>query len=120
MQADDHGFTEVLTLTFPTAKAFEAKRNAVYRGFAELVVRAKDDDRLRSDFSTEDLVLLLMANAGGIAATADAAPDAWQRLVAYMIQAFGADHTDALPAAPSETALFQAMRRLSGKRGTEG
>jgi hypothetical protein len=30
MQAADHGFTEVLTLTFPAAKAFEAKRNAAY------------------------------------------------------------------------------------------
>ena len=32
--------------------------------------------RLRADFSSEDLVLLLMANAGVIAATGDAAPDA--------------------------------------------
>jgi len=79
MQAADHGFTEVLTLTFPAAKAFEAKRNAAYRGFAELVARAKGMGRLRPDFSTEDLVLLLMANAGVIAATADAAPDACKR-----------------------------------------
>src|SRR5450756_2269116 len=84
MQAEDHGFTEVLTLTFPTAKSFEAKRSEAYRGFTELIARAKGDGRLRPDFSPEDLVLLLMANAGVVAATAGTAPDAWRRLVAYL------------------------------------
>jgi AcrR family transcriptional regulator len=119
MQAEDHGFTEVLTLTFPTAKAFEAKRNEAYRGFAELIARAKSGGRLRPDFSPEDLVVLLMANAGVIAATADAAPDAWRRLIAYMIQAFAADHTDALPPAPSGESLYRAMLRLGGKNRSD-
>jgi len=117
MQADDHGFTDVLTLTFPTAKAFEEKRNAAYRGFTELIARAKDGGRLRADFSPEDLVLLLMANAGVVAATADAAPDAWRRLVAYMTQAFAADHSGPLPSAPTGTALYRAMLRFSLRAG---
>jgi AcrR family transcriptional regulator len=119
MQAEDHGFTEVLTLTFPTAKAFEAKRDEAYRGFTELIARAKDARRLRPDFSPEDLVVLLMANAGVIAATADAAPDAWRRLIAYMIQAFAADHTEPLPLAPTGESLYQAMLRLSGKNRSD-
>jgi AcrR family transcriptional regulator len=114
MQADDRGFTEVLTLTFPTAEAFEAKRHESYVGFSELIARAKGAGRLRPDFSTEDLVLLLMANAGVIAATGDAAPDAWRRLVAYMTQAFAAGHAEPLPPAPAEEALYQAMLRLGG------
>ncbi len=117
MQAAEHGFTEVLTLTFPAARAFGAKRNAAYQGFAELVARAKDAGRLRPDFSTEDLVLLLMANAGVIVATADAAPDAWRHLVAYLTQAFAADHSDPLPPAPTGTALYRAMLRLSPRAG---
>lgn len=119
MQAEDHGFTEVPTLTFPTAKAFEAKRNEAYRGFAELIARAKDTGRLRRDFTTEDLVLLLMANAGVVAATAGTAPDAWRRLVAYMIQAFGADHTDALPPVPTGQSLYRAMLRLGRKNRSD-
>jgi AcrR family transcriptional regulator len=117
MQADDHGFTDVLTLTFPTAEAFEAKRNEAYRRFAQLIARAKRTGRLRHDFSAEDLVLLLMANAGVIAATRDAAPDAWRRLVAYMIQAFAADNSGPLPPPPTGAALLQAMRRLSDPGG---
>jgi hypothetical protein len=54
------------------------------------VGRAKDSRQLREDFTSRDLVLLLMANAGVLGATADAAPDAWRRLVAWMIQSFQA------------------------------
>jgi AcrR family transcriptional regulator len=118
MQAEDHGFTEVLTLTFPTAKAFEAKRNEAYRGFTELIARTKNDGRLRADFSPEDLVLLLMANAGVVAATAGTAPDAWRRLVAYMTQAFAAERTHPLPPAPTGPSLMRAMLRLSGEGQT--
>jgi AcrR family transcriptional regulator len=117
MQADDHGFTDVLTLTFPTAAAFEATRVAAYRGFVELIARAKAAGRLRADFSPEDLVLLLMANAGVVVATADAAPETWRRLVAYMTQAFVAGHTDPLPSAPTAAALYRAMLRLSLRGG---
>ncbi len=119
MQANDRGFTEVLTLTFPTAEALEAKRHQSYIGLTELIDRAKAVGRLRPDFSAEDIVLLLMANAGVVVATGDAAPNAWRRLVAYMIQAFAADHAEPLPDAPSEEALFQAMQRLGGTRVTD-
>jgi hypothetical protein len=99
-------------MTFPTARAFEAERARAYRGLTELVARAKDAGRLRHDFSPEDLVLLLMANAGVVAATGDDAPDAWRRFTAYMIQAFAAGHTDTLPPAPEPAALYRAMLRL--------
>jgi len=119
MQADDRGFTEVLTLTFPTAEAFEAKRHESYVGFSELIARAQGAGRLRPDFSAEDLVLLLMANAGVIAATGEAAPHAWRRLVAYMTQAFAADHTEPLPPAPTGESLYRAMLRLGGEGETD-
>jgi AcrR family transcriptional regulator len=111
MQASDHGFTHVLTSTFPTAKAFEADRNRGYQGFTQLVARAKETGRLRADFSPEDMILLLMANAGVIAATGESAPDAWRRLVAYMVQAFSADHAEPLPPAPRPKAMYRAMIR---------
>jgi AcrR family transcriptional regulator len=112
MQAADRGFTHVLTLTFPTAKAFEADRNRSYHGFVRLIARAKETGRLRPGFSPEDLILLLMANAGVISATGESAPDAWRRLVAYMVQAFSADNTEPLPPAPTPKAIYRAMLRL--------
>jgi AcrR family transcriptional regulator len=118
MQAADRGFTHLLTMTFPTARAFEAERLRAYRGFTELMTRAKKAGRLRQDFSPEDLVVLLMANAGVVAATGDDAPDAWRRFTAYMIQAFTAGHTDKLPPAPERGALYSAMLRLQHRGGT--
>ena len=38
MQAEDRGFANVLTMTFPAAKQFEAERDRAYRGFLDLVL----------------------------------------------------------------------------------
>jgi len=108
MQAADHGFTHVLTMTFPTAKSLEAERARAYRGFRKLISRAKAAGRLREDVSDKDLVILLMANAGVVNATADAAPDTWRRFLGYMLQAFSAA-TGPLPPAPKGKDLFAAM-----------
>lgn len=120
MQAADHGFTDVLTMTFPTAPAFEAQRARAYKSFGEVVARAKGAGRLRPDFVREDMVLLLMANAGVVEATAAAAPEAWRRLVAYMVQAFDVQAAQPLPRAPAPRKMFRAMRRLQEDRGVHG
>lgn len=112
MQAADRGFCNVLTLTFPTAKSFESERNRAYRGFTELIRRAKAAGTLRADFSAEDLPLLLMANAGVISATGDAAPKASRRLVGYFLQASAAQTAPPLPAAPTPRQMYRALLRL--------
>jgi len=110
MQAEDRGLTHVLTTTFPTAKAFEAKRRTSHRRLNGLIDKA--GGRLRSDCVHQNLVLMLMANAGVVAATADVLPDAWRRPVAYRLQAFAAENASRLPAPPSGARLFRAMVRL--------
>jgi len=112
MQADDRGFANVLTMTFPTARRFEAERDRAYHAYVELIGRAKAAGKLREDFSPEDVVMLLMANAGVVAATADAAPEVWRRFAAYMIQAFSARDAAPLPPAPAPTAMYLALMRL--------
>jgi AcrR family transcriptional regulator len=107
MQAADRGFADVLTMTFLTTNALADKRAEAYWRFTELIDRAKASGRLRPDFSPVDLVILLLANAGVIAATADEMPDAWRRLVGYMLQAFAVHDSEAMPAAP-DTARYQA------------
>jgi AcrR family transcriptional regulator len=112
MQADDRGFASVLCMSIPTDRQFEAERNRAYENFLELVRRAQAAGRLREDFVPEDLVILLMANAGVVAGTADAAPDAWRRFAAYMIQAFGACDAAPLPAPPTPAAMHRALHHL--------
>jgi AcrR family transcriptional regulator len=111
MQAADRGFSVVLTMTFPMAKTLEIRRREAYNGLVQLVERAKAAGRLRDDFTAEDMVLVLMANAGVVAATADTAPTAWRRVVALIIQSLQAPARGALPAPPKPSALYQAMLR---------
>ncbi|MFI5963679.1 TetR/AcrR family transcriptional regulator [Streptomyces asoensis] len=111
MQAADYGFADVLTMTFPTAAAMEKRRGEAYGAMVELIGRAKAAGRLREDFDPSDLVLIHMANAGVINATGDAAPDAWRRVVALMIQSLEAPARGSLPASPEHDALERAMRR---------
>ncbi|MBE3010892.1 hypothetical protein IL992_17090 [Microbispora sp. NEAU-D428] len=115
MQAADRGFADVLTMTFPVAKTLEAHRAGAYNGFLELMTRGNATGRLRADFTAEDLVILLMANAGVVAATGDAATDTWRRLVGQMLRAYAAPGTDlpALEPAPAPAALHRAMIRLT-------
>ncbi|MFF0013151.1 hypothetical protein [Streptomyces sp. NPDC005374] len=75
MQAADRGFADVLTMTFPAAKALEARRAQAYDRLLELITRAKNTGHLRDDFTHQDVVILLIANAGVVTATGDSAPD---------------------------------------------
>jgi AcrR family transcriptional regulator len=115
MQAADRGLTDVLA-AFPTAKALEEQRARAYRGFAELVRRAQAQGTLRADFVPEDLVLLLMANAGVVRATREAAPDAWRRFVALVLDGFRADGAGPLPPPPAPAQVYRAMLRLGRPR----
>lgn len=116
MQAEDRGFAEVLTRTFPAAKQLEAERDRAYADFSALVERAKAAGKLRPDFAAQDLPLFLMANAGVLALTADVAPEAWRRVVGYLLQACAADRAQPLPDPPAPSDVYQAMVRLSRER----
>ena len=115
MQADDRGFADVLILTFPTAKAFEADRKRSAEALTELLKRAKATGRLRDDFAHQDVPLILMANAGVVTATRDAAPDAWRRLLGYLIQSFAAEGARPLPDPPTHRQMYRALLRLTSR-----
>ena len=113
MQADDRGFADVLTLTFPTARALEDHRNRAAEALGVLLDRAKESGRLRQDFTHQDVPLILMANAGVVTATRNAAPDAWKRLVGFLIQAFAAEAAQPLPEPPTPRQMYRALMRLT-------
>ncbi|WP_433269049.1 TetR/AcrR family transcriptional regulator [Actinosynnema sp. CS-041913] len=97
MQAVDRGFTTAFTAAFPDALDIDRERVRALHGFAELTRRAKEAGRLRADFALDDLTLLLMANGGIVADSAEAAVAASRRLVAYLLTAFRADQAEPLP-----------------------
>ena len=118
MQARDRGFADVLTLTFPFAEHLEERRLAAYHGFVQLIASAQASGHLRADFEPDDVILLLMANAGVISATANDAPGSWRRFVAQILRGYAAPGapTPPLPPAPSSDELYRAMARASRPR----
>jgi AcrR family transcriptional regulator len=121
MQALDRGFADLLTLTFPTAAAFELRRAEAYHGFLAIIAKAKATGHLQAGFESEDLVVLLMANAGVISATAKDAPHSWRRLVGQILRGYanpGAPLAP-LPAAPSSDDLYRAMARAAPPRQSD-
>src|SRR5215213_1094035 len=111
MQADDRGFADVLTLTFPTTKGLEEERDRSAKAVAKLLIRAKASGRLRKDFAHQDVPLILMANAGVVTATREAAPEAWRRLVGYLLQACAAERAEPLPEPPTKAQMYRALMR---------
>ena len=69
-----------------------------------------------ADFVPEDLIVLLMANAGVINATGDSAPTTWERFVAYMLQVFAVRSAAALPDPPVPRKLHRALLRAQRKK----
>ena len=88
-----------------------AQRDHVYHGVAELIERAKATGRLREDFVPEDVPLLLMANAGVVAATAEHAPESSDRLVGYLLQAFASAAASELPPPATPQRMYRALTR---------
>jgi len=114
MQAEDRGFADLLTMTLPAAAQLEELRETSYLGFLELITNAKASGHLRPDFESEDLIVLLMANAGVVSAAAAEAPRAWERLVGQVLRGYAspeASTTVTMPPAPSSEELVKAMAR---------
>jgi AcrR family transcriptional regulator len=113
MQAADRGLKDVLTRTYPNARALEAHRARGFALFLQLIERAKAEGRLRSDFVPEDHVLLLMGNAGVVQGAGDVAPDAWRRYVGLILDGLRSECATPLPPPPSPRQMLRAMLRLS-------
>ncbi|MFD0206254.1 MULTISPECIES: TetR/AcrR family transcriptional regulator [Saccharothrix] len=95
MQARDRGFSAAFLTAFPEAVPVDELRAVAEEAFAGVVARAKATGRLRPDFTTDDLTLVLMANNGLATDSVETSVAASRRLVAYFLQAFQA--RDPLP-----------------------
>lgn len=113
MQAADRGLKDVLTRTFPNARGLEAHRRRGYELSVRLIKRAQAEGSLRPDVVPEDLVLLLMANAGVVQGAGAEAPDAWRRFLGLILDGLRSEGASELSPAPSPRRMMRAMRRLA-------
>lgn len=111
MQAADAGFAGLSCFSAPPNSELERQLAAATDRLGELVERAKADGALRSDFAMEDLMLLLMANAGVVDATKGSAPRSWERFAAYMLDAFRAQAASTLPEPTRGSRISRVQRQ---------
>jgi AcrR family transcriptional regulator len=114
LQATDRGLADLLTTAIAGAPELEELRGRAYDDFVRIVDRAKQAGALREDFRPEDLVLLLMANAGLVHRTAGAAPAAWQRMLSYTLDGLRESAATSAPPSAGEVSVLQAMRNRAG------
>jgi AcrR family transcriptional regulator len=110
LQADDRGLADLLiTVSADQSSEIEHLRTRAYTGLVQLITRAKHAGALRQDFRTQDLVLILMANAGVVHRTAQTCPQASERLATLLLDGLQAHAATEGPASPDEKAIRAAM-----------
>jgi AcrR family transcriptional regulator len=117
LQASDRGLADLLTTEVTGAPELEELRSAAYQKFGRIADRAKRDGSLRSDFVPEDIAVLLMANAGLVHRTADAAPNAWNRFTHLALDGLRTEAATPGPASPGREAVRRAMNQLGRDLG---
>jgi AcrR family transcriptional regulator len=118
MQADDRGFTDLITMTLSTSERTAELRDRAYRAVVQIIDRAQRAGVLRGDVVPEDVPLILMANAGVVHATRDAAPDAWRRTLAFLLDGFRV--SSAVGPMPAPPTPAQMDRVLNGDASAKG
>ena len=110
LQAEDRGLADLfVTTTGAPGGELERLRKHAFVGTVELVQRAKAAGELRADFEHQDLVLVLMANAGLVHRTATAAPGGWRRVAAFILDGLHADAATVAPQGPTDDDVRTAM-----------
>jgi AcrR family transcriptional regulator len=113
LQARDAGLRDLLTTAFPATSTVEQRIGAAVERLKELVTRAQAEGVVRPDLVVADVVVMLLANSGVVAATAVAAPDAWRRFAALMVDAFANQGAYPLPPPPDEQQLRRSVALLT-------
>lgn len=98
--AGDRGYADVHRSRIPGTPVIDAalKRMSVLK--AAIVARAKAAGALRADVEPSDLVLLTWGIASTADATRDAAPDAWRRQLALLLDGLRPGAAHPLPVPP--------------------
>ncbi|MEP7738900.1 TetR/AcrR family transcriptional regulator [Nocardioides sp. 31GB23] len=116
MQTRDRGMADLVTMDVARAPEIEAVRARAFKGLVKLVARARTAGVLRDDFTTQDVVLLLMANAGLVERTHDISEQASARLLHVLLDGLRASAATDGPVAPGAPGTEEAMRRNSEHR----
>ncbi|OKI08095.1 TetR family transcriptional regulator [Streptomyces sp. CB02923] len=116
LQSTDPAVADVVSGRYPRAEQLMAVCDRTLDATTRIVERACRAGTLRPDFTAEDLLLVFGTHALLARATTDAAPDAWRRHVAFLLDGLRAEAARGpLPAAPlTPPQMFDLMGGLTG------
>lgn len=110
MQARDRGIADLVTMNLAAAPEIEQLRSRAYEAVVELVERCRRAGVLRADFTDQDIVLLLMANAGLVERAHGIAGIASARVVGLLLDGLRAAAATDTPAPPKPKDVIAAMK----------
>jgi AcrR family transcriptional regulator len=116
MQARDRGIADLVHLDLSSAPEIEQLRARAYDGVVQLIGRAQEAGALRADFTDQDVVLLLMANAGLVERAHGITDEASARLTALLLDGLRAQAATPGSAAPSARQVVAAMQHNGERR----
>ena len=119
LQADNRAVADLLTMLFPASPELQALQQEALFGLTALVDRAIASGDLRKDFRPEDVVLILMANAGLLERTVNAVPQGWRRHLHFVLEGLRHEPETTAPRSAGPTRMRRAMRQLAVRRGLD-
>ncbi|MBP2338273.1 AcrR family transcriptional regulator [Saccharothrix coeruleofusca] len=97
LQAEDFGLNDALSGRFSTAAGLAEACRGGLEVARRLIARAKDSGQLRADFEERDFVTLIWAMSKVIRESADEAPLAWRRCLAFFLDGLRAEAARPIP-----------------------
>jgi AcrR family transcriptional regulator len=117
LQASDRVLKDVLMRYPPGAGRLASAREEMRQLFEQLLQRAREQGRLRDDFTIHDLALLFWSFTPLIDATAEVAPNGWRRHLHWLLDGLRAEAATPQAEPPlSDEELHAAMQALREQR----
>lgn len=111
MQARNRGLADLVTSEAVQSPEVDALRSRARRATIRTIRRAQRAGALRADFTPQDVLLILMANAGVVARTGAHAEVTSRRVVGLLLDGLRATAAGpATPPPPTERDLIDTMR----------
>ncbi|MBB5911806.1 AcrR family transcriptional regulator [Nocardia transvalensis] len=111
-QAADRGFTDICVYSLPAESPVEQAKHRGHTLFQQLIARARESGALRADVDVPDIGLMLWAVVRATEGIRAAAPDAWRRHLAILLDGLRADAARPLPGAPLPAELLRTAMTI--------
>lgn len=115
LQASNMALNDLISRDFPVSDTLNGVCHVAQEQSARIIARAKADGSLRKDFTDQDLLFVFWSNAVLVRFTAQAAPGAWRRSLAFTLDGLRADAAHPLPVeALTPEQVDAVLARLNG------